>query len=167
MIHVRPAPEQRQPLAAWAVAQSPKVRTAGPNTFAVPARLFPDMPESVLIGAEVDGYRYRPVSEDDAAGAPPPSDLLGVATAEGLAEHAAEQHTAEPEPPHVIAAPAGCAAPAPLPTEPPSDVIAALPSPRPAPLPTQGSGFPCDRCSRRFATKRGRNTHHRQKHSEG
>lgn len=60
MIRVQPAPSRRRAFARWAVAQRPKLRTVGPNAFAVPPRLFAAAPEGVLLGALVDGQRYVP-----------------------------------------------------------------------------------------------------------
>ncbi|UQA95621.1 hypothetical protein [Streptomyces halobius] len=64
LIHVVPTAEQRQQFAAWAVAQTPKIRTVGPNAFAVPAALFTEVPERLLIGSHVDGHRYVSPDED-------------------------------------------------------------------------------------------------------
>jgi hypothetical protein len=65
LIHVRPAPDLRRPFAVWATAQTPKIRTVTPDTFAVPAHLFVIAPEEVLIGATVDGHRYVSPVEDE------------------------------------------------------------------------------------------------------
>ncbi|MEZ7005834.1 hypothetical protein [Streptomyces sp. AD55] len=66
LIRVRPAPAQRRAFAAWAVAQTPKVRTTSQSEFAVPPHLFVAAPERVLIGARVDGHRYVSPEEDAA-----------------------------------------------------------------------------------------------------
>ncbi|MEU7093021.1 hypothetical protein [Kitasatospora aureofaciens] len=59
-IHVKPAPGLLRPFAQWAVAQNQKLRTTGPSEFAVPASLFPAVPEELLLGALVDGQPYVP-----------------------------------------------------------------------------------------------------------
>ncbi|MFI5629214.1 hypothetical protein ACIA8E_07505 [Streptomyces sp. NPDC051664] len=64
MILIQPTREQRRAFAQWAVAQVPKVRTVGTNVFAVPAALFVEAPESVLVGSIVDGHRYVAPDED-------------------------------------------------------------------------------------------------------
>ncbi|MEU1815145.1 hypothetical protein ABZ543_08100 [Streptomyces roseifaciens] len=64
-IHVRPTTARRRDFAVWATAQRPKVRTVSTHTFAVPASLFVQAPEAVLIGALVDGHRYVSPQEDD------------------------------------------------------------------------------------------------------
>lgn len=88
MIRVLPVRESRRDFARWCVAQVPKVRTVTPQEFAVPARLFLEVPERLLIGSFVDGHRYVSPEEDAERGTPPPEgrggDLLGVATAAGL-----------------------------------------------------------------------------------
>jgi hypothetical protein len=81
-IQIKPTPEQRVPFARWAVAQTPKVRTVGTSTFAVPAALFADMPEPLLIGSIVDGHRYVSPDEDEQQA----SELLGVATTQGFSQ---------------------------------------------------------------------------------
>lgn len=63
MIRVEPAQEHRRCFARWAVAQEPKIRTADHNAFAVPADLFTQAPEEILIGALVDGHAYVPVQD--------------------------------------------------------------------------------------------------------
>ncbi len=62
--------------ARWAVARTPKVRTVGPSTFAVPNRLFTSVPEGIPLGSVVDGHRY--VSPDEE------TELTDVARPEGL-----------------------------------------------------------------------------------
>lgn len=94
MIHIRPTPELRRAFAEWAVGQRPKIRTVSTFEFAVPAGLFVDMPESVLIGALVDGHRYVSPDEDAVLGRPGPGELLGVATVEGLASAVLEDSSA-------------------------------------------------------------------------
>lgn len=144
-IHIEPAPEQRQAFARWGVAQTPKVRTVGPSTFAVAPGLFVDAPEAILIGALVDGHRYVSPEEDATNGTPAPgSELLGVATAEGFA-----------------AAGGGGSAPdfAPLDDAPADEGDV-----------QNGEDVPtlygCPLCPRHFETVRGRDTHRRQAHRE-
>lgn len=84
MIQIRPTLLLRRAFAEWAVGQRPKIRTVSTFEFAVPAGLFVDVPESVLIGALVDGHRYVSPVEDAALGRPEPGELLGVATVDGL-----------------------------------------------------------------------------------
>lgn len=85
VIRVRPRRDLRQDFARWAVAQHPKVRTVGADTFGVPPHLFTDMPEALLLGARVDGHPYvSPLEEATApagAGAP---ELVGVDTPDGF-----------------------------------------------------------------------------------
>ncbi len=71
-IHVRPASERRRDFARWATGCTVKLRTVGPDTFAVPPDLFVDVPEELLVGAIVDGRRYRSPLEDAETGTPPP-----------------------------------------------------------------------------------------------
>lgn len=66
MIRVQPATRLRQQFARWATEQTPKIRTIAPHTFAVPAGLYVEAPEAVLIGALIDGHRY--VSPDEEYG---------------------------------------------------------------------------------------------------
>lgn len=100
IIRIRPATALREEFAAWAVAQKPKVRTVSPADFGVPAPLYVQMPEPLLLGATVDGQSYVPVADtvdtpelpqvepkSEAPGLPaaPTSDvLLGVATPEAF-----------------------------------------------------------------------------------
>ena len=88
-IHVRPRRELRVAFARWAVAQQPKVRTVTAEAFAVPARLFTDMPEDLLRGSLVDGHPYvSPLDHEEptAAAGPGAPELLGVAALGGFRE---------------------------------------------------------------------------------
>ncbi|WP_327421743.1 hypothetical protein OG763_14470 [Streptomyces sp. NBC_01230] len=152
VIRIQPTAEQRQAFARWAVAQKPKVRTVGTNVFAVPAALFVEAPESVLVGSLVDGTRYVSPDEDAATAGTP--ELLGVATTDGF--HEAVPGEALPEVPAEAYGPDS--APLPAPSE-HSD------SSEPAVEAPQGV-FPCDGCDREFTSERGRDTHRRQKHAE-
>ncbi|MEW2568322.1 hypothetical protein [Streptomyces sp. NPDC047070] len=66
IIEVQPAAGQLRAFARWAVAQTPKIRTVSSNAFGVPAALFTEAPEDILIGSLVDGRPY--VSPDDEDG---------------------------------------------------------------------------------------------------
>lgn len=156
MIEVEPSPEQRRAFAQWAVAQTPKLSTIGPNTFAVPADLFTAAPEEILIGSRVDGRRYTSPDEDAQAG-----QLLGVATAEGLAAPQVEMRTAEPAAPLPELAPAAYD-----PDSVPLDVPGSASS-DPQPEEAAESTYACDLCSRAYPTERGRDTHRRRAHPEG
>lgn len=144
-IQIKPAPEQRVPFARWAVAQTPKIRTVGTATFAVPAGLFADMPEPLLIGSIVDGHRY--VSPDEDQGA----DLLGVVNPDGALTGI--PGVPLPEVPEEAYGPDSTPLPAPGPADEPNEMREGV--------------FPCSGCDREFTTERGRDTHQRQKHPEG
>lgn len=156
MIHVRPARERRRDFARWATGHTPKIRTVGIGVFAVPPRLFTDTPEELLVGALVDGHRYRSPLEDEAAGvvppgAPPVPETVAMRTAvPGEALPPADESGYGPDS-------------VPLP-EPSDDE----PGPEPDAAPSEGEGvaFACDVCSRTFGTARGRDTHRRQAHTE-
>ncbi|MFJ7586962.1 hypothetical protein ACIQZO_06120 [Streptomyces sp. NPDC097617] len=158
-VRIRPTADRRVAFARWAVAQDPKIRTSGPDTFTVPVRLLPEMPEGILIGSFVDGHRYISPEEDQAEGKPAPgAELLGVATAAGLAPEPLPEHEATPGEP--------------LP-ELPDEAYAPEASPLPGPeTPDEATGqpdgaFPCSGCGKEFSTERGRDTHHRRKHVDG
>ncbi|KAA9379623.1 hypothetical protein F5972_08175 [Microbispora cellulosiformans] len=92
IIRVRPAADQRRAFAAWAITQTPKLRTVSPVEFGVPAHLFPAVPEHLLAGAFVDGRLYvapDPVqlSGDASRGLVPPPDQEGPAELEEPAPH--------------------------------------------------------------------------------
>jgi hypothetical protein len=150
-IHIEPTPEQRVAFARWGVRQTPKVRTVGVSTFAVPARLFVQAPEEILIGALVDGHRYVSPEEDATNGTPPPgAELLGVATEEGFA--AAGGDGSGPDFAPLDDAPSG--------DEDDEDEGQA----------DEGDNlrtlYACPLCPRDFETERGRDTHRRQAHRE-
>lgn len=85
IIRVRPRRDLRQDFARWAVAQHPKVRTVGADTFGVPPHLFTDMPEALLLGARVDGHRYvSPLEEATASAGAGAPELVGVDTPDGF-----------------------------------------------------------------------------------
>lgn len=75
MIVVEPAPELRAEFARWGLYYQPAFRTVSPFEFAVPVDAFTDAPEVLLIGAIVDGHRYRSPIEDERNGTPPPGAL--------------------------------------------------------------------------------------------
>ncbi|MFE9319244.1 hypothetical protein ACFYNV_29795 [Streptomyces albidoflavus] len=154
MIHIQPTRGRRTAFARWATAQTPKLRTVGINTFAVPAELFVQAPEDVLIGALVDGRRYVSPEEDAAEGTAPPGELLGVATAEGFSSPELTAIPGEPLPdvPEEAYGPDSTPLPPPTPDDPPAEHVDGV--------------FPCSRCDREFTTERGRDTHRRHKHTE-
>jgi len=163
-IRVQPAARLRKEFALWATAQSPKVRTVAPNTFAVPGDLFTDIPEETLVGALIDGQRYVP-----------PADTVQDAAPPVLPEREAVPGEPLPELPESAYGPDS------VPLPPPD--FAPLED---APADDQGPGggvsdssdrgaedsdpdgpHSCDDCGRPFATERGLATHRRQKHPEG
>lgn len=136
MIQIRPARARRQAFARWAVAQTPKVRTVSPADFAVPADLYAQMPEHILIGSQVEGHDY--VSPELAGGftephIPPPApdelELTGVATADAFMPLPGDEPESEP-------ANTGAAA----------------------------RRYTCPDCARPFKSARGRDTHRRHAH---
>lgn len=160
VIEIEPSQEQRQAFARWAVAQTPKLHTVGPNTFAVPADLFVQAPEEILIGARVDGRRYVSPDEDAAEGRPAPGELLGVATPEGFQERTAQPGDRLPEVAPAVypsaAVPLGAVT-----EEEESDR-----SDSGAEVAEVDGPFRCDLCERDFPTERGRDSHRRRKHRE-
>ncbi|MFI2300166.1 hypothetical protein ACH5AL_15185 [Actinacidiphila glaucinigra] len=156
LIHIQPVRARRVDFARWAVAQLPKVSTVGPHTFAVPARLFPDIAEELLIGALVDGRPYVSPDADQAAASPEREGIPG-----------------EPLPPVPDAAypPDAAALPppdfAPLDDAPASDEGDSDGSDSSSDeAPNADGRFLCDGCGRDFSTKRGRDLHRRQAHPE-
>ncbi|WP_100248017.1 hypothetical protein [Streptomyces pseudogriseolus] len=156
MIHVRPASERRRDFARWATGHTVKLRTVGPDVFAVPPHLFVDVPEELLIGAIVDGHRYRSPLEDEATGTPPPGpvDQPDVLVGE------------------LVGVPGVPLPPVPDAAYPPDAVLLPVaPAAEPGqdgstPDSSGGNTFACDRCPRTFTTARGRDTHRRQAHTE-
>ncbi|MBT3161509.1 hypothetical protein HTV80_00070 [Streptomyces sp. Vc74B-19] len=167
-IHVQPAPDRRRDFARWATGHRPKLRTVGPDTFAVPPRLFVDLPEKLLVGAIVDGHRYRSPVEDEATGTPPPGQVEERVGVPG-----------EPLPPLPASAyPAGAVTLPPVPPAEPTPPAQAVAEVEVEPAPEERDdredddqadedGFPCGVCPRVFGTERGRDTHRRQAHKEG
>lgn len=157
MIEIQPTQAQRRAFASWAVAQVPKIRTSGSNTFAVPAALFTEAPEEILIGSVVDGHRY--VSPDgDGAAVDPTADggreLVGVASPDGFRE--AMPGEPLPEVPDEAYGPDSTPLPDASDDSDSSDSAAESPE----------GVFPCSGCHREFTTARGRDSHRRQAHPE-
>jgi hypothetical protein len=160
MIEIQPSAARRRDFAQWAVAQTPKVRTVALNSFAVPAALFAEIPELLLVGALVDGHRY--VQQ--------PAELVGVATPDGLAaptgdpEADAAAMVAAPSPATIHAAMTAALTAA--------DLAAANAASRQDATLTESGGseregvFPCltFSCDRHFTSARGRDLHARQVH---
>ncbi|MCX4539001.1 hypothetical protein [Streptomyces sp. NBC_01669] len=131
----------------------------GTNTFAVPAALFPEAPEGILIGSLVDGHRYVSPEEDAAQGRPEPGAAHDQEH-EGTGPVLLEQEAAPGEPlpplPEAVHAPDSVPLPDPSEGSDPSDPAAEVPE----------GVFPCGSCDREFTSERGRDTHRRQKHVE-
>lgn len=144
MIRVEPAHEHRQCFARWAVAQEPKIRTADHNAFAVPADLFTQAPEEILIGALVDGHRY--VSPDEV------TVIDGVSLNGPHAQAAAREQSPDFAP----------LEDAPADDSDSSDPGSELPEPEPGTPETAREE--CPHCPREFTTARGRDTHVRLTH---
>ncbi|WP_228980132.1 hypothetical protein [Streptomyces sp. DH12] len=161
MIRVEPSQGRRQPFAQWAVSQNPKVDTVGPNAFAVPASLFADAPEDILIGALVDGHRYVSPDEDAVLGRPAPGELLGVATPEGLAGET-DPDERDDYPPGVttLVGESGPETVVPL----ASDSDDRSDNDRSYPPSRKAGRYPCGLCDRSFSSERGRAAHRRQVH---
>ncbi|MEZ0073609.1 hypothetical protein [Planotetraspora sp. GP83] len=111
IIRVRPAADQRRAFAAWAITQTPKLRTVGPVEFGVPAHLFEAMPEHLLVGAFVDGRPYvapdpGTQSGDASRGLVPPPGQEGRAELEEPAQPADPAEPGEPSEPADPAEPA-------------------------------------------------------------
>jgi hypothetical protein len=104
IITVQPAPAQRVAFARWATGYPARpIRTCSSNEFAVPADLFTQAPEAILVGSLVDGHPYRAVLEEDAAPAPVTEDVKEAghvcsvcgkiaASAAGLGAHRRAKH---------------------------------------------------------------------------
>ncbi|WP_233646814.1 hypothetical protein [Streptomyces sp. BSE6.1] len=152
IIRVQPARDRLRDFARWATGFPCKLRTAGLHTFAVPPAAFTEAPEELLIGALVDGHRYRSPAEDEAKGRLAPGALVVVG--ETGPETVVPLREALPgdELPPV-----------------PDDAYPADATPLPAPGTTDGDtaeAFSCPQCARTFETERGRDTHSRQAHRE-
>lgn len=143
-IKVRPATALRRQFAIWAVAQTPKIQTVSTHEFAVPAALFAQAPEEVLIGALVDGHHYIPATDGEQG--------LPV-----LPEQQTVPGEALPPLPDASYGPDF----APLDDAPADD----LPDPGPSEPAPEGV-FPCSGCDREFTTARGLRMHRRQTHAD-
>ncbi|MEV5677062.1 hypothetical protein [Streptomyces sp. NPDC052179] len=189
MIEVQPTPEQRRAFATYAVRQKPKWRTASPTSFAVPADLFVDLPEELLIGSLVDGRRYVSPDEDAALGEPAPGAPVTPQEPRLLACGLCYEEDGEEVHPHPecsvvtgvgpelvgVATEYGFleAVPGdPLP-EVSAEAYAADSVALPPPVPTEAAPslasegvFACAACDREFTTERGRDAHQRMKHAE-
>ncbi|MFC8723761.1 hypothetical protein [Streptomyces bacillaris] len=182
LLQIQPTAAQRRAFAQWGVAQTPKVRTVSTNVFAVPADLFVDMPEELLIGALIDGHRYVSPEEDAQLGKQPPARLLDCGTCyeeQGEEVHPHPECPARSELASLDATvavfgpgedPGGPVTESPareaVPGEPLPEIPAEAYGPDAVPLPEpepEGS-FRCDGCDREFTTARGRDMHVRQKH---
>lgn len=64
LVLVEPAADQLSGMAIWLLERDPGIRTASPSSFHVPAELFKDVPEALLVGALIDGHLYRHVADD-------------------------------------------------------------------------------------------------------
>lgn len=170
MIHVEPTRPLRRDFAVWATAQDPKIATVSPSAFAVPADLYADVPEELLIGAQVDGHRYvSPLEDARAAG--PRMLACGLCYEENGEE--VHPHPECPGPPVTLIAEDGTETFIPL--TPPGGPSAPLttepdpPHPPPPPGPVSGAesgkpGYGCEDCPRVFPKARGLRMHQRQAH---
>jgi hypothetical protein len=159
LIHVEPAPETRIALARWAVAQTPKVGTVGPNTFAIPSDLFTSVPEAVLIGARVGGHRYVSPTEEESVSVgegAAETELTGVARPEGLV---AAHGELLPEVPAEAYGPDAVPLPEAEAEAEPDDHGETAGEPSEA-------GYTCDVCGRTFSSDRGLATHARRAHQQ-
>lgn len=168
LIRVTPVRAHRKAFAAWAIAQSPQVRTVSHEAFVVPATLYADVPEELLTGALIDGHRY--VS---------PQPAMTVLELE-------EAAPGEPLPPLPESAYPPGAVPldvtpvqAPEPAAVPEPATEPAPEPEPAPAaaedetgsdssdqPGDTEGHVCAGCERPFKSKSGLATHRRTAHPE-
>jgi hypothetical protein len=168
LIHVKPTAENRRDFARWATAQTPKVDTVGLFVFGVPAQLFVDAPEELLIGALVDGHRYVSPDEDAAEGRPAPGEgdeLLGVADPAALTPPAIETSQAGAPLENAGAAGGGDSSDR---SDSPGDFAPLEDAPADSGDEDDGTRtmYGCPLCPRDFETERGRDTHRRQAHRE-
>ncbi|MXM67062.1 hypothetical protein GR925_27435 [Streptomyces sp. HUCO-GS316] len=156
-IRVQPAARRRQEFALWATAQSPKVRTVAPNTFAVPGDLFADIPEEALIGALIDGQRYVP-----------PADTVHDAAPPVLPEREAIPGEPLPELPESAYGPDSVPLPppdfAPLEDAPADDQGPASDGSDPSDSSPDAVVFECPDCEREYSTQRGLRRHRSNVH---
>ncbi|MFB8402206.1 hypothetical protein [Streptomyces sp. NPDC055912] len=155
-LHIQPAQEQRRAFARWAVAQDPKLRTVGPNTFEVPAEAFAQAPEEILIGSLVNGHRYVSPEEDAREGRAAPGENAPE-TEHGVPLPEQEAVPGEPLP----ELPDTTYGPDAVPLDPiDADRYEAATSDA-----TDGAApYACDDCTKTFSSERGRDSHRRIKH---
>lgn len=162
MITVQPAAELRRDFAVWAVAQTPPIGTNSPFSFAVPAALFVEVPERILIGALIDGHRYVSPMEDEEQGRTPPGGTRPSPPDEAYGPDAPQREEGDPQvPAGPETATEGAARGFDGDTdgeesEPDDETSAADPA-----------GYGCADCPTAYATARGLATHRRRKHPEG
>lgn len=185
MIRVEPAHERRQCFARWAVAQEPKIRTADHNAFTVPADLFTQAPEEILIGALVDGHAYVPVQDNQERAGQDDDGLMWAVPGEPLPPVPESAYGPDSVP--LDFAPLDDApteeddrdsrdSAQEVPTRPDGTYTVLLPAADNDSSDSSDSsgdqdqapvgGFPCDVCDRPFTTARGRDTHSRQIHPD-
>ncbi|WP_331756216.1 hypothetical protein OHA04_45735 (plasmid) [Streptomyces sp. NBC_01590] len=173
MIRIQPTRGRRTDFARWAVAQRPKVDTVSLHEFGVPARLFVDMPEDILIGALVDGSRYVSPVEDAALGNPGPGAggqaVPTVATVVGESGPETIIPLTRPDRSHQLAEQSGLEQLLGTAVPEPSSGAATPDSDRSDSTSNRADGGgenSCDVCHRTFTTPRGRDAHRRQVHPE-
>lgn len=192
LIRVQPLPELRRPFARWAVAQRPKVRTVSVHTFGVPAQLFADMPEDLLIGARVDGHPYiSPLDgtgavEAAGAGAPeltgvdtPPVHRPGPASGRPRSDGglvAVDYATVEDTPADAVSSTATPAPPEDTLGDSPGDTTEGTPAVTSGDTQADTRGdsdssdssrpYTCEQCARSFTTGRGLDMHRSRAHRE-
>lgn len=153
LIVVEPAPGLRVEFARWGSDFQPGFRTCSHAEFEVPASLLSEVPEELLIGALVDGHRYRSPVEDEANGTPPPGVPVPGSV---FVQEAGLVPGSWPGPEEVPVF-------APL-----EDAPADEPEPFVEPAAEGGPEvWPCDGCERTFGTQRGLNKHRNAAHGEG
>lgn len=173
MIRVEPALDRRECFARWAVAQTPKVRTADHNAFSVPADLFTQAPEGILIGALVDGRPYVPVQDGEEPSGGDDDGPMWAEPGEALPPLPESAYAPDSTPLDYEFAPLEDAPASDDEDRDRRDSAAEEPA---APDDSDSSdsggdedqeaadGYPCDLCTRSFSTARGRRTHRRQTH---
>lgn len=142
-IRVQPATAVRKEFATWATRQQPKIRTVGPNTFAVTPGAYVAAPEGLLVGALVDGHPYVHVTD------------------EAHQDEGESEAGTPPVPPKREA----------VPGEPPPGVPESAYEPDDVPLDeapasdaSPGAGFECPDCEREYSTQRGLSRHRSSVH---
>lgn len=171
VIQVRPASALRRDFAAWAVAQTPKVRTIDPQTFAVPGRLFTEVPELLMIGSTVDGHRYvSPVEDEQQERQAVPGQVLPEVPASAYGPDAVPLEPAEQGPAGEDAAwPEGVPAPSPETVGAAMDAVLTAAEVRAGPAETDDAedspaDLTCPDCQRPYASERGLSQHRSRAH---